>query len=150
MDAIQVTDLTYHYRMLTKPLLQNVSCNIGKEYVYCTYGETGAGKSTLLMSLNGVIPKMMEGTQTGDVKLEGQSIQPYRVQTITEYVGLVMQDAESQILGRTVEEDVMFGPRNYLVPREEIIQRVKDSVNGVGYRALRSERQLHFWRKNSA
>ena len=131
MDAIQVTDLTYHYPDAHKASLQNVSCNIGKGTFTVLMGETGAGKSTLLMSLNGVIPKMMEGTQTGDVKLEGQSIQPYRVQTITEYVGLVMQDAESQILGRTVEEDVMFGPRNYLVPREEIIQRVKDSLKRV-------------------
>lgn len=90
MDAIQVTDLTYHYPDAHKASLQNVSCNIGKGTFTVLMGETGAGKSTLLMSLNGVIPKMMEGTQTGDVKLEGQSIQPYRVQTITEYVGLVM------------------------------------------------------------
>jgi energy-coupling factor transport system ATP-binding protein len=128
MDAIQVLDLTYHYPDAPKASLQNVNCNIGKGTFTVLMGETGAGKSTLLMSLNGVIPKMMEGTQSGDVKLEGQSILPYRVQTITEYVGLVMQDAESQILGRTVEEDVMFGPRNYLVPRDEITHRVKESL----------------------
>lgn len=131
MNAIQVSDLTYHYPGAPKASLHNVNCNIGKGTFTVIMGETGAGKSTLLMSLNGVIPKMMEGTQSGDVKLEGQSIQPYRVQTITEYVGLVMQDAESQILGRTVEEDVMFGPRNYLVPRDEIIQRVNESLDRV-------------------
>ncbi|MEA4812319.1 MAG: energy-coupling factor transporter ATPase [Anaerolineaceae bacterium] len=128
MDAIQVSDLSYQYPNASKPSLQNFSCAVSKGSFTVVMGETGAGKSTLLMSLNGVIPKMMEGTQSGDIKLEGQSILPYRVQTITEYVGLVMQDAETQILGRTVEEDVMFGPRNYRVPRQEILQRVEDSL----------------------
>ncbi len=131
MDAIQVSNLSYQYPESNKPVLQNVNFSIKKGTFTVIMGETGAGKSTLLMSLNGVIPKMMEGTLSGDVKLESQSILPYRVQTITEFVGLVMQDAESQILGRTVEEDVMFGPRNYLVPRDEINRRVKESLKQV-------------------
>ncbi|HEY3409702.1 MAG TPA: energy-coupling factor transporter ATPase, partial [Propionicimonas sp.] len=54
------------------------------------------------------------------------------VQTITEYVGLVLQDSDSQLLGRTVAEDVAFGPRNYLVPRAEILRRVHDCLATVG------------------
>ena len=46
-------------------------------------------------------------------------------------IGLVLQDPETQIFGRTVDEDTAFGPRNYLVPRDEIKERIKSALNKV-------------------
>jgi energy-coupling factor transport system ATP-binding protein len=47
-------------------------------------------------------------------------------------IGLVMQDPETQIVGRTVYEDVAFGPRNFLVPKDELNHRVSQSLSLVG------------------
>lgn len=127
-DVIQINNVTYQYPGTSQTALSDINGKIRKGSFTVVMGETGAGKSTFLMTLNGVIPKMMEGSLDGDILFEGQSIIPYRVQTVTQYVGLVMQDAETQILGRTVAEDVMFGPRNYLVPRTEILERVKEAL----------------------
>ena len=40
-------------------------------------------------------------------------------------IGLVFQDADSQIVGETVEEDIRFGPENLKLEKSEIDRRVK-------------------------
>ncbi len=126
MEGIGFKQVNYHYPRTERASLKNINLSLKKGRFYVLMGETGAGKSTLLKCINGVIPQLEEGTLTGEVSIEGQSIERVRVQELTQVVGLVMQDAETQILGRTVEEDVAFGPRNYLVPKEEIFQRIAD------------------------
>jgi biotin transport system ATP-binding protein len=55
-------------------------------------------------------------------------------------VGLVFQDADSQIVGQTVAEDVAFGPRNLRWPRERVEQAVASSLERVGLAHLREHR----------
>jgi biotin transport system ATP-binding protein len=43
-------------------------------------------------------------------------------------VGLVFQDADAQILGETVEEDLRFGPENLKLSKEEIESRVEETL----------------------
>lgn len=43
-------------------------------------------------------------------------------------VGIVLQSAESQLVGLTVEEDVEFGLENMALPVDEIIQRRKEAL----------------------
>ena len=121
--AIQIQGLTYTYPSSDAPVLENLDLNIKEGKFTVIMGRTGAGKTTLAMVSNGIIPQLMEGTLTGTVISGGLDLSKFRVQTITKNVGLVMQDPETQIFGRTVEEDVAFGPRNYLIPREEIFKQ---------------------------
>jgi energy-coupling factor transport system ATP-binding protein len=127
-QSLDVVGVSYRYPKADSDVLRGIDLSLPSGSFTVVMGQTGAGKSTLLMALNGVIPHLKEGTMTGEVVLDGTSLREFRVQTITEYVGLVLQDPESQILGRTVAEDVAFGPRNYLVPREEIRRRVTDCL----------------------
>ena len=46
--------------------------------------------------------------------------------------GLVFQDADSQILGETPEEDVSFGAKNYGLKKDELKQCVESSLEQVG------------------
>lgn len=127
-QSLDVVGVSYRYPKADSDVLRGIELSLKAGSFTVVMGQTGAGKSTLLMALNGVIPHLKEGTMTGEVILDGTSLRDFRVQTITEYIGLVLQDPESQILGRTVAEDVAFGPRNYLVPREEINRRVSDCL----------------------
>jgi len=131
-QSLDVVGVSYTYRNADAEALHHVDIRFPKGSFTAVMGPTGAGKSTLLMALNGVIPHLKEGTLHGQITLDGAALSNFRVQTITEYVGLVLQDPESQILGRFVAEDVAFGPRNYLVPREEIQRRVRESLSAVG------------------
>ena len=126
--AIQIQGLTYTYPSSDAPVLENLDLNIKEGKFTVIMGRTGAGKTTLAMVSNGIIPQLMEGTLTGTVISGGLDLSKFRVQTITKNVGLVMQDPETQIFGRTVEEDVAFGPRNYLIPREEIFNRIDKAL----------------------
>ncbi len=130
--SLDVVGVSYTYPKAHAEALHHVDLRFPRGSFTVIMGCAGAGKSTLLMTLNGVIPRLKAGTLEGRILLDGADLAGYRVQTITEYVGLVLQDSDSQLLGRTVAEDVAFGPRNYLVPRAEIRHRVRDCLATVG------------------
>ena len=131
VHSLDVVGVSYRYPRAGVEVLADVELSFPGGSFTVVMGHTGSGKSTLLMTLNGVIPHLKEGTLSGRVMLDGTDLRHFRVQTITEYVGLVLQDPDSQLLGRTVAEDVAFGPRNYLVPRAEIERRVVDCLAAV-------------------
>jgi len=51
----------------------------------------------------------------------------------------VFQDADSQIVGETVAEDVAFGPENLGLPPDEVEARVASALTMVGLEALRQK-----------
>ena len=69
-------------------------------------GPNGSGKTTLLRHLNGLLMP-----SDGDVRIKGVPIKGNLLHT-RQVVGMVFQDADSQIIGETVREDVAFGPEN--------------------------------------
>jgi biotin transport system ATP-binding protein len=54
-----------------------------------------------------------------------------RVKLLRKSVGLVYQDADSQIIGETVEEDIRFGPENLKLPLCEIDRRLEESLRAL-------------------
>ncbi|MEA5049998.1 MAG: energy-coupling factor transporter ATPase [Oscillospiraceae bacterium] len=126
--AIRMQGLSFTYAGADAPVLRDIDLNIGRGKFTVIMGRTGVGKTTLALVSNGIIPQLVEGTLEGSVVSGGYDLSKFRVQTAAKEVGLVLQDPETQIFGRTVEEDVAFGPRNYLVPREEIFRRIKQAL----------------------
>ena len=55
-------------------------------------------------------------------------------------VGMVFQDADSQIVGETVYDDVAFGPENLCLKRPEIDVRVSMALKTVGLESLADQR----------
>ncbi len=70
-------------------------------------GPNGAGKSTLLEHLNGILIPT-----DGEIIYGGQRINKGNIEVLRRAVGLVFQDADSQLIAPTVIDDVMFGPMN--------------------------------------
>ncbi len=96
-------------------------------------GGNGCGKTTLLLHIMGLL------TPTeGKVKVFGMS--PHKkFQEVRKHIGVVFQNAEEQILGPTVEEDVAFGLKNDGYPREEIQHVVKDILEKCSILPLRKK-----------
>lgn len=130
-NAIEIKDLSFTYKNSDVEVLKDVNLSIEEGKFTVIMGRTGAGKTTLAMLPNGIIPQLVEGTVKGTIIAGGKDSSKYRVQTMAREIGLVLQDPESQIFGRTVDEDTAFGPRNYLVPRDEIKERIKSALNKV-------------------
>jgi biotin transport system ATP-binding protein len=69
-------------------------------------GANGSGKTVLMLILAG----LME-SGGGEVLFRGQSLEKVR-EELRRHIGLVFQDADAQIVGETVAEDIAFGPKN--------------------------------------
>lgn len=103
-------------------------------------GASGAGKSTMMAGLAGVLGGDEEGEQEGSLTIDGVDAREARGR-----VGLVLQDPASQIILERLGDDAAFGCENLNVPREEIWQRVRESLDMVGLGGLelgRSARHL--------
>ena len=81
-------------------------------------GRNGSGKTTLIRHLNGLLKP-----EKGEIRLSGRSIFKDLTRT-RQTVGMVFQDADTQIVGETVFDEVAFGPENLGWPRETINDRV--------------------------
>ena len=141
-NAIELNNVSYCYPNAQELSLKNISLTVKKGKFIVLMGSTGAGKTTLSLCLNGLIPQLLEGKLTGQVSVAGKNVGKTAVQSMSKVLGLVLQDPETQIIGRTVEEDTAFGPRNFLVPFDEINLRVDQSLEKVrlkGYNQRISE-----------
>ena len=97
-------------------------------------GSNGSGKTTLLRHLNGLLLP-----DAGTVRVAGFSVAE-RPKEARRLVGMVFQDADTQIVGETVYEDAAFGPENLCLPEKEIRQRVEDALKAVGLWEFRHHR----------
>ena len=114
---IEMKDLTFRYQEEDQtPALNKVSLSINQGEWIAIIGHNGSGKSTLAKTINGLLLP-----ESGSIKVNGQEIN----------VGMVFQNPDNQFVGSTVEDDVAFGLENQGVPREEMLVRVKQSLEQV-------------------
>lgn len=134
---IQIQNLTYSYRRRpSRPALQNVCLEIAAGEFVTIAGRAGSGKSTLCYALNGLIPHSFGGEMQGEVCVAGLPTRTTPVPQMARTIGFVMQNAESQLVGLTVEEDAAFGLENIALPREEVARRVEMALRMVGLEDL--------------
>mgnify|MGYP001087811456 CR=1 FL=1 len=129
--AVTIENLHYAYSG-EDTVLKGVSLDVPQGAFTVVSGPTGAGKTTLMFSLNGIVPELTEGTISGRIHVMGKNVMASRVQDMLSSIGVVMQDPETQVFGRTVQEDTEFGPRNLTLSREEIRRRVKTALAQLG------------------
>lgn len=144
---ITVKDVTYAYPPLTPegeslPVLKGVSLSVAEGECLALLGRTGAGKSTLCLTLNGIIPQLTGGVFRGDVRVAERSTREVGPGELSQTVGLVLQDPESQLLSMTVEDEVAFGLEGLALPPAEIEERIDEALAMTGTEALRSRSSL--------
>ena len=88
-------------------------------------GPNGSGKTLLMRHLIG-----LRKPDSGDVFYRGRPIHE-DIGQVRARVGLVFQEAESQIVGQTVAEDVAFGPSNLRLGRAEVARRTAAALDAV-------------------
>ncbi len=130
-NILEVDNLSFRYTGADEPTLRNVNLNIRKGEITLLIGPTGAGKSTLYLCLNGLIPNLIRGHFTGTVLLAELNTAEHSVPELAQKVGIVFQDPEVQLFSLTVEDELAFGPENLGLPRETILQRMKDAATTV-------------------
>lgn len=129
---VQIKDVSYSYRrQKDRFALRDINLVIEKGEFVAIAGRAGSGKSTLCYALNGLIPHSFGGTLEGEVTVCGLDTRKASVPELARRVGFVMQSAESQLIGLSVEEDVAFGPENLGLASEEVAHRVETALQTV-------------------
>jgi biotin transport system ATP-binding protein len=125
VNIIEIENLSHRFADGTAGL-ENINLTISKGTFVVIAGRNGSGKTTLLKHLNGLL-----SPTTGVVRLSGVPVAK-NLTWSRQVVGMVFQDADSQIVGETVSDDVAFGPENLCLDRNEIERRVFRSLETVG------------------
>jgi biotin transport system ATP-binding protein len=124
MNIIEIENLTHRFSNNFIGL-DRVNLKIREGEFVVIAGANGSGKTTLLRHLNGLLLP-----EDGTVRVSGFSVSERPIQA-RQYVGMVFQDADTQIVGETVYDDVAFGPENLCLPEQEIQKRVENALKAV-------------------
>ena len=120
--------------------LKNLSFSIEKGSFVALVGMNGSGKSTLSKLLNGLF---LPTNKSGQVIIDGINTKEVEESSkngdgkatifdVRKKVGIVFQNPDNQTVATMVEDDVAFGPENIGLDREEIVERVRFALDGVG------------------
>ena len=94
-------------------------------------GHTGSGKSTLIQHMNALL-----FPTSGNLEIFDRVIKKKRNRKLNEIrkrVGLVFQFPEYQLFDETVLKDVMFGPINFGLKKEEAKEKAINALKMVGF-----------------
>jgi len=125
MKIIEVKNLWFKYGE-GEWVLKNINLEIFTNELVAIVGRNGCGKTTLVKHFNGLLkPKK------GIVKVNGVDTRNTSTAELAKNVGYVFQYPDSQIFGRTLFEEVGFGPQNLGFPNYQIKKIVLSSLRKV-------------------
>lgn len=127
---VHVDCVTHRYPDGTEGI-HNMCFRVYPKEIVALCGPNGAGKSTLIEHINGLMLP-----DVGRVKVFDMDIDRSNVSAIRRMVGLVFQDADSQLFSPTVLDDVMFGPLNLGMSPEDARKRAEWALDVVGMKEI--------------
>jgi len=120
--AIEVRDLRFSYPD-GRAALAGASFTVHQGESVALIGANGTGKSTLLLCLVGILKG------SGTVYVLGTEVNSETVFAVRSRIGFVFQNPEHQLFSTSVLDDIVFGPLNLGLSREESLTRA-DAVLG--------------------
>lgn len=133
MNIIEIENLTHRFADGTIGV-RSINLAIRQGSLVVIAGPNGSGKTTLLRHLNGLLLPTEGIVRLADMPIDDDLLKA------RQHVGMMFQDADSQIVGETVYEDVAFGPENLQLDRREIQKRVDCALQTVGLQDLADQR----------
>ena len=125
--VISIKNIHFNYQdQDTREALSDVSLDVYEGEWLAIIGHNGSGKSTLAKMMNGLLE-----ASSGEIYIDGQLLTEETVYEARRKVGMVFQNPDNQFVGTTVEDDIAFGLENIGMPREEMVQKINDSLEMV-------------------
>ena len=96
-------------------------------------GPSGAGKSTLALCLDGVIPHALDAHwESGRLTVNGRDTRSASLAELTQEVGVLFQDPETQLVMLETDDEIAFGLENLGLPRDEMAERIVEARASTG------------------
>ncbi|PTI80114.1 energy-coupling factor transporter ATPase [Staphylococcus succinus] len=102
--------------------LKDVVTSFEQGKYYAIIGQTGSGKSTLIQHFNGLLKPSKGALQVDDVTITHKT-KDKQLKQLRKRVGVVFQFPEAQLFEDSVEREIMFGPKNFGMPLDEVKDR---------------------------
>ena len=113
-------------------VLDNVSFEINEGEQVGLIGANGAGKSTIMKAALGLI------SCGGKIKIDSMPMERENLPAIRKALGYVLQDSDNQMFMPTVLEDMIFGPINYGMSRDDAEKAAEDTLAQLGLEYLKN------------
>lgn len=126
-EIVQFKNVSFKYGEDKPYVLKDVSFTIKEGEWLAILGHNGSGKSTIAKLMNGLL-----FPTEGEIFISGIKLTEESVWDIRKDIGLVFQNPDNQFVGTTVRDDVAFGMENRGVAREEMLKRIKQTLESVG------------------
>ena len=97
-SIIRFSNVTCAYPRTAEPAINGINFEVKAGEFVALIGPTGAGKSTLCYCFNGVAPQLFSGDMTRSVDVAGCNTYDNETPILSQYVGLVVQNARTQLL----------------------------------------------------
>ncbi len=128
MHDLRIDRLSFSYLDTPEPVLRGIDLAIPSGQFVLLVGPSGCGKSTLALALSGLIPTRIAGDIEGEIYLDDKRISKMEINEVSQYIGMVFQNPDNQLIQIDVESEVAFGPENLALPHAEIVERVEQSL----------------------
>lgn len=127
---IRFIDVSYSYPG-GKPVLRNINFSAEEGERIGLIGANGAGKSTLMKAALGLIEA------EGIILIGGNAVKRDDLAKIRRIAGYVLQDPDNQMFMPRVIDDMVFGPVNYGMTRDEAEKGAEKILSELGISFLK-------------
>lgn len=122
---LQANNISFSYD--SKQVLNKLNLNINAGEMVSLVGRNGVGKTTLSNIITGFLHQ-----SSGDLVLNGHSINEASIKERADHIGYVLQDPNMMISKNTVSEEVALGLTLRAVAPDEIERRVAETLKVCG------------------
>jgi len=137
MISVSIKNLSFKYTKSDWWNIEDFSMDYEEGSITAIVGGNGSGKTTLLRCICGISPRIYKGEIKGEVRIYGRDISTLKIEEVIQDIGIVFQNPETQIFLSTVEDELVFGPENLCIPRDEIEVRLNETLDLIGLNHLR-------------
>lgn len=110
--AIEISGLEFAYSEGGEKVLNNLNLTVRSGEIISILGSSGSGKSTFLFCLNGIIPKLISGVMSGNVKIYEKNVNDFSVSDLSSDMQIMFQNPETQFFTFNVKDEISFGLEN--------------------------------------
>ncbi|MFD1738313.1 energy-coupling factor ABC transporter ATP-binding protein [Bacillus salitolerans] len=136
---LTVQDVSFRYPNQEEFALSKVNFSIFQGEWVAIVGHNGSGKSTIAKLLNGLLlPSEGSIVLDNEIDLTEDTVWDFRNR-----IGMVFQNPDNQFVGTTVQDDVAFGLENRGVRREEMVERIQNSLGLVNMEEFLNQEPHH-------
>ncbi|MCR4874194.1 MAG: energy-coupling factor ABC transporter ATP-binding protein [Clostridia bacterium] len=128
MKAVELKNISFKYNDDTC-IFNNASFCVDFGEVVLVSGHSGEGKSTLISIISGIIPNVNYGEIEGDVLIQGENIKDKKLSYVCKKVGIVLQNADAQIINKYVEDEIAFACENIAMPQDNMQKQISIVCN---------------------